>query len=273
MAIRKRQAITFAVLTLPLLLGMEGGGCADSTAPLSAREDGFVDPYLLGDWYEFEDDETSKTDDESINLDTFGPGEHAYRIFVAGPGEMRVQNFREGRLFEEFAAWSSLLRGDKYLNLLRLDCPGCSEEERQQRADNVCPYRVVRYRTYIPQSWIETAREDLEGEDISETELQAFFARLHGNSVAVVAMDGGEVRSAMRAGEIDGFEYCEECKSRQVCVDVESASLARFVLENRDGLFDPDPWVGEIYLRAEAAVKKRETAPLPAAPEEPTPTQ
>ena len=270
MSVNNKMHIAAMCVALPILLGMEGGGCAGSTAPLTERKDGFVDPYLVGEWYEFEDQATD-SDDEKFSLDNFGPGELVYRVFVNGHGELRVQNYRDGALFEEFAAWSSLLRGDKYLNLLRLDCPGCDEEQRDRRARDVCPYQIVRYHTFIPDSWVDMAREDLRNEDISEAQLQAFFSRLHGNSVGVMSMDGAHVRRAMKAGEIEAFEYCENCKSLEVCVDVSAASLAEFVQHDRDELFDPDPWAGEIYLRAEAAVKKREAVPTPPVHEETTP--
>jgi hypothetical protein len=216
--------IPFGLAAILALTGMDGG-CTQSELPLSSRDDGFADHYLVGTWHELEISEDG----------VFNSARLIYRVEFGDSGNLRITSYGDDAALGVYSGYSTRLGADKYLNARQTECPGCDDEESAMLAVDDCPFNILRYQTYLPDRIAREAAND--SEEFRNT-LVANANGLRGRLLFVDVMDDMVVDDAITAGKISGEANCEHCVGEGACIRAEQAALRGFVELGRDELYD-----------------------------------
>ena len=205
-------------------------GCTQSETPLSSREEGFVDYYLLGQWREYEPSGGG-----------FDAGSLAYSVSLDDSGDLRVVQFDDdGTVDRVHAVYSTRLDGRKYANVRVVDCPGCTAEEQARLAADNCPFMIVQYSTFLPES---VATADYDGDDRSLVDALAQQASAsRGQFLFMVLMDSDFIEDAISSEIVSGAADCDTCLSEGPCLSTRGEELTRFLKGHDRDVFSPDSW-------------------------------
>lgn len=210
-----------------LLMGMDG--CPQSQVPLSARDEGFVDPSLIGTWQG-----TGAQDWVQLLLGTGVTVEGSSRYaasFDESGGLKVVQYGDKGQAEVVFSGFTSLLDGRRYLNLKTVECPQC-EEALYELDEETCPYLILQYATELPRRLAGSmAERDPEFE---------------GRALFVGMMDEEFVVEAIDKGLIDSDPACLPCIWEGPCMTSEQEELQQFVSKHDTQLYPTINW--EAYV-------------------------
>lgn len=235
------RASTFLASTIFLLMGMDGGGCAQSDLPLSSKDNGFTDLYLVGSWY-------------SVLM--IGPGELGadelwYDVRLTPDGDMRIYSYNEDESVAVYSAYTTQVGPNKYLNVRLIDCVNCDDEGPQTFNDIPCPYHILRYQTFVPDdaSEIQVVSDD-SGHEWLNSELSIRKNRFlddkyRGRLLFFRWMDGDYVSAAIEQGLVEGDPDCKECDPGVACLTSTHANLQALVAKQSDSIYDledADDW-------------------------------
>lgn len=210
-----------------LLSGM--GGCPQSEQPLSDREQGFVDPSIMGIW--------QSTQPENWVQLFLGEGvtveDDVYEARFDPSGELRVVQYdQDGKEKLVYTGYTSLLDGRRYLNLKISECPLC-EEALYELDEATCPYHILQYSTEMP--------PPLAGRDLGRA------AEAPGRKLFVGVMDGEFVVTAIEQGLIDSDPSCLVCVWDGPCISSDQDKLQEFVRTFDAELYPWDSW--DVYVQ------------------------
>lgn len=209
-----------------LSMGMEGS-CTHTKEPLSSIDDGFVDPYLIGNWRKIEDETIPKL------------GELVYEVSVDPANTvLRIKNrkFRGG--VEIYEGYSTQLNGKKYLNLKLVECLECDDQQTEDGFSNGCPYYIIQYETYISQKTLSLLFDASETEAMKE--VVAFFSGWRGRLLFTHDMSSHYIANAIREGVIPGELSCDDCDTLDVCITADSETLRSFVEDHEARVYEGD---------------------------------
>ena len=210
-------------LTIALfVMGMDG--CPQSQSPLGERDEGFVDPSIIGIW-----EETQAEDWVQMFL---GEGvtvrSNVYEARLDEFGKLKVvQHDSDGKVELVFSGYTSLLDSRRYLNLKISECPLC-EEAMYELDEGTCPYLILQYDTDLP------AR--LAGTAVGRT------ARPEGRVLFMALMDEGFVVDAIEKELIDTDPDCLPCVWEGACISSDQERLQAFVSKYDRQLYPPLNW-------------------------------
>ncbi len=204
-----------------LLMGMEVR-CTHTTEPLSAMDEGFVDPYLIGRWQEFDMDE----DERELHA-----GDLAYEV-LHNPADtvVRIRKFEAKGRVSVYEGYTTRLNGRKYLNTRLVDCIGCDSAPPKDDFSSDCSYIIIEYATYVPKNFMSLMATDT---DLTEKEVKAFFAGLRGRLLFIQYMENTFVVDAIREGTIEGELSCDDCDKPAACITEDSKVLQDFIRSHK----------------------------------------
>ncbi len=217
------RAAAFVVIAVPLL-GMDG--CAQSKYPLASREEGFVDPYLLGEWYAGYVAENGNFQPEQLHL----------RV-SAVDSELRVRWYDEDQ-YCDLTGYSTRFKDKKYVNLRLVGCAYWTVTEKTASDFDACPYHIIQYKTFMPRGlaeWIDGAVYDVE---VDADTLLASAEAQRGRILLYALMWGGDFRRAIEAGDLDGVADCENCGSEGPCIQSDASKLLPYLFANDASLYE-----------------------------------
>lgn len=212
-----------------LLMGMEVR-CTHTTEPLSTVDEGFVDPYLIGRWREFEMDEDE--DERELELSV---GDLAYEVLHNSPDTVvRIREFgSEGRV-TIYEGFTTLLNGRKYLNTRLVDCIGCDSAPWKDDFSSDCSNTIIEYATYVPNDFMSLITTET---DLTEKETKALFAGLRGRLLFIQYMKNSFVVDAIREGTIKGELSCDDCDKPAACITEDSKVLQDFIRSHKADVY------------------------------------
>lgn len=223
------RATVFTVCWLAIaLLVMGMDGCPQSQAPLSSREEGFVDPSITGIW--------QGTQAENLLQQILGEGvtlaDNVYEARIDPSGGLKVRQYgTDGEVEVVFSGYTSLLDGRRYLNLKISECPLCEEAMYELDAPT-CPYMIVQYAPELPRRLI--------GTDVAKV------PDTDGRVLYVGMMDEDFVASAIDEGRLDSDPGCIACIWEGSCISSNQEELRRFVSRYDAELYPSINW--DIYV-------------------------
>lgn len=231
MLLRRYQFLQVCLFISWLCLAM--AGCTQSETPLTSRENGFVDFYLLGKWHD-------------LDLNDQGqlvPGDLAYDISLTDSGDLRAIQYGENDTdYHEFSAYSSRLNGKKYLNARLVACSGCSEKERANLAANYCPYQIVQYATFLPRK-LSTYVADEVGDEVANALIKLSTAS-RGQMAFMASMNSDFIEAAISDEAIAGDSKEDDAP----CITSREDVLRQFLLQHDLDVYPTDEW--GILIRA-----------------------
>ncbi len=210
------------------LLGMDG--CAQSQYPLSSREEGFVDPYLLGDWYRGYVSESGHFRPEQLHLEIVTTGD-----------EMRVRWHDEDQ-YCDLTGYTTRFRDKKYANLRLVDCSYWTATEKTAKDFDACPYHLIQYKTFMPAGLADYIDESSRDPEVSKSTVITAAEAQRGRTLFYSFLWGDPLKRAIEAGELAGLAECEDCGSEGPCVQADAEDLQEF-------LFDRDAEMYQDTLR------------------------
>ncbi len=199
------------------LLGMDG--CAQSRNPLSTVEAGYVDPYLLGDWYSSYVGETGQFQPEQLHLQ------------ITAEGNEMLVRWYDGDQYCDLTGYSSRFKDKKYVNLKLQDCSYWTATDKTSSDFAACPYHLIQYKTFMPKGlagYIDTASRDIE---LSASAVRAAAEIQRGQTLYYAFLWGDLVKDAIEAEELAGIADCADCGSQGPCVQADAADLQAFLFE------------------------------------------
>jgi hypothetical protein len=255
---KKLIAYAGAIVLCALLIGMGGPPrCAGSESPLSDREQGHTDYYLVGRWHEVNISDTG--------LLEIGP--LLYEITLSDDGGLDfVDPDNESDSCAAMRAYTTQIGAKKYLNVVT-DMSDCDETTRSEFEQIPCRIFIVQYSTFLPvalaaavsaeikaererENWRKSHPGELEpiiipepgDEDPAITRaLLAQAERYSGNLLFYSEMDNYFVEEAIESGAIEGTNDCEECVG--ACIQLNESDLRDFVQKNDKDLFWDWQWL------------------------------
>jgi len=259
---KKLIAYAGSMVLCALLIGMGGPpGCAGSEGPLSGREQGYTDYYLVGQWHELNLSETG----------LFEIGPLLYKINLSDDGDLEfVAPDDESDSCGAVRAYTTQIGAKKYLNIIT-DASNCDEATRSELEKLPCRTFIVQYSTFLPralaaavsaeikaaidverevENWRQSHPGEVEpimipepgDEDPAITQaLPAQAERYSGHLLLYSEMDNYFVEEAIESGAIDGTNDCEECVG--ACVQLSESDLRVFIQENDKKLFRVWEWL------------------------------
>jgi hypothetical protein len=214
--------------------------CTQSTIPLSGNEDGFIDYYLLGEWQALDEAEDSK--EGEIKLVAIGE-QPVFRVEMYGQSHIRV-TWED----KEFVGYSTLLDGNKYLNLRLVRCDGCDERTQAQLENTSCGYQVLKYLTYFPADMVRKHVSD-DPERLAELESIAIATQsIVGRMLLISMMSDYFVSDEIEQGRIPGTVDCEDCFWSGACLSASGEELRKYVLDRNLELYHSSSDAGA-YIR------------------------
>lgn len=213
-----------------MLMGGEFA-CTQSERPLGSRDEGFIDYYLVGAWAEV------KAEDDDWIDGVWIAGELAYEAMALETGELRVVEYEDGAPTKIYTGYSTLLDGRKFLNLRLVECPGCDEEKLAKLGVDDCPWRIVRYWTFLPD---ETADALAASGEITREVLDRKVGELRGRLLFYEFMDDDFVADAIRGQRIAGDADCKNCVQGGACLRASVEALRDFIRREGPELFFED---------------------------------
>jgi len=225
MILRPYQFLQVCLFVSWLWLAM--AGCTQSETPLTSRENGFVDLYLLGKWHDLE-----LNDQEQLVT-----GDLAYDISLADNGDLRVFQYGEKDTdYHEFSVYSSRLNGKKYINARLVACTGCSEQERGNLAANYCPYQIVQYATFLPRK-LATHVADEVGDEVANALVELSTAS-RGQMIFMASMNSDFIKGAILDEAIAGDSNEDDAP----CITSREDVLQQFLLQHDLDIYPTDGW-------------------------------
>lgn len=215
-------------------------GCTQSETPLSSREEGFADLYLLGEWRGYEPDGEGG----------FRAGALTYDVSLTDDGDLRVVQFDDDESIDRvLSAFSTRLDGRKYVNARVIECPGCNADELARLATDRCPYQIVQYSTFLPRS---LASGDLDEDDRELLEiLNKQATTLRGQLLFMALMDSKYIKDVISNDVIAGTADCETCVSDGPCVAARGEDLQLFLRESDRDIYASESWTVMIRTSTE----------------------
>ena len=192
-----------------------------SKSPLGERDQGFVDPSIMGRWGEPPWEQDGEV------------AEVGFEATFDAAGELRLVSDPELDEQEVYTGHTTLLDGRRYLNLKLIDCLGCAEDERSRIKANPCPYTIWQYATQLNPAVISS----LNGHDADA------LSKFDGRFLLLVYMDLDVIDNAIESGLLDGDMDCDACIDSDTCMTAEPTELQTFVRQNQEALFPPDNWL------------------------------
>lgn len=201
-------------------------GCTQSETPLTSRNDGFVDFYLLGRWHD-------------LDLNDQGQlitGDLAYDISLADNGDLRVLQYAGDEAeYHEYTAYSSRLDSNKYVNARLIDCTGCSEQERANIAAGHCPYQIAQYKTFLPRNLAAHFANDA-GEEVANALIE-LSTTLRGSLVFMAGMHSDFIEGAIADESIAG-----DLNKDAPCISSRDDALRDFLLHHDRDIYPDGGW-------------------------------
>ena len=205
-----------ACLLLIAAFLITGAECTSSQYPLSERDEGFVDPSIMGRWaeeFDFDNPAHASVDDE---------------------GNLRL-------VLDEtvFTGYTSVVAGRRYLNLRPRGCETCNTEEQAALESQQCLYSIVQYSTEPPETinpaWATKYDEEM--------------AQYEGRYLSIAFMANDFVEDAINKGLIAGDPDCDACVwSPGACVKAKPEVLQPFVRQFDAQLYPLENW--QLYVEA-----------------------
>jgi hypothetical protein len=258
---RQVRITTSIVGLLAILLGMDGPpGCAGSHIPLSDRDAGFTEQYLIGRWHDLE---VSDSGD-------FEVGQLLWEISLLDNGDLQVLSPGDESEPDsnciEFTGFSSAIGAKKYLNLY-VDASNCDEEGQAEMEQVLCRYFIFQYATFLPRDeavsmsaklnalneiadWEPASENDpippiLETEPMEDpvltkkilSQAETFSGRL----LFYSEMDNDFVERAIADETIKGTDECKDCAG--ACILDQPTELRAFIRDNEDQLYAQWEWL------------------------------
>ena len=192
---------------------------------MSTPEEGFVDHYLLGDWYSSYVSEDGQFQPEQLHLQITAEG-----------NEMRVRWYDEEQ-YCDLTGYSSRIKDKKYANLKLQDCSYWIGTEKMASDFDACPYHLIQYKTFMPKglaAYIDTASRDVE---VSTDAVRAAAESQRGQTLFYAFLRGDPVKRAIEGGNLAGIADCEDCGSQGPCVQANAADLRAFLFERDTELY------------------------------------
>lgn len=197
-------------------------GCARSEHPLSSLEEGFVDPYLLGTWYE-----VSIESDGMIDT----PAETVYEVTVGDDGYLWITGNRKNGGANVYSGHATRLGGNKFLNLRDEECRECGDLAARAARSPECPYTILQYTTFVPNGLSAELREYAEA---PTHELEAWMNESRGQLVFLRGLLDEPVRESIANGEIEGETvFLDPYES--MCIRSAGDALRTFVVGASEG--------------------------------------
>lgn len=225
MSFHRCQFLYLCLLVSWLFLAM--AGCTQSETPLTSRENGFADLYLLGRWH-------------NLDLNDQGnwvKGELAYDINLADNGDLRVLRYDENGIdYHEFSVYSSRLNGKKYANARKVACTGCSEQEQAGLAANHCPYQIAQYTTFLPRTLAAYAADEV-GDEAANALIE-FSTASRGQLVFMAVMNSDYIENAISDKTIAG----DSEKDNAPCITSRADALRQFVRTHDLDIYPTGGW-------------------------------
>ena len=225
MILHRYQFLQVCLFVSWLLLAM--AGCTQSETPLTSRENGFADLYLLGRWHNLD-----LNDQEQLVT-----GDLAYDISLADNGDLRVLQYDENDTdYHEFSVYSSRLNGKKYVNARLVACTGCSEQEQVNLAANHCPYQIVQYATFLPRK-LATHVADEVGDEVANALIELSTAS-RGQMVFMALMNSDFIEDAILDETIAG----DSNKDNAPCITSREDVLRQLLLQHDLDIYPTGAW-------------------------------
>lgn len=236
MVLGRNLSLTGCLTIAFLLMGMVGG-CTQSRTPLSPREDGFADLYLLGKWNQLDINDQGKLE----------AGDLAYDVSLTENGNLHILQYEDDDTIGfVYSGFSTRLKSKKYLNVRIIGCPACDEEQLAALALDSCPYQIVQYTTFFPRNLATFAASHNKEASVDNLIEQA--TALRGRLLFVGIMDDDFISDAILDELIAGDSFCETCVHESACITSHGVALQRFLLERDLDIYGPklNPW----FIRA-----------------------
>lgn len=219
----RRTTYVAAWLTAALfVMGMDG--CPQSRLPLGERDEGFVDPSIMGIWQDTQaEDWVQMFLGEGVTV-----AGNVYEARFDDSGRLIIVQYdAKGKAEVVFSGYTSLLDKRRYLNLRIIECPAC-EEAMYELDAGTCPYHILQYDTELP------AR--LTGSSVGSA------ARPEGRLLFVGIMDEDFVAEAIEEGLIETDPACLPCVWEGSCISSEQEKLQAFVSKYDRQLYPSLNW-------------------------------
>ena len=227
MVLGRNISLTGCLTIAFLLMGMDGG-CTQSRAPLSPREDGFADLYLLGKWNVLEINAQGELE----------AGDLAYDVSLTENGDLHILQYNDDdAIGVVYSGFSTRLKSKNYLNVRIIGCPACDEEELAELALDSCPYQIAQYTTFLPRH-LATFDAGQNKDAIVDNLIEQATA-LDGNLLFVGMMDDDFMSDAILDELIAGDTDCETCVYESACITSHGAALQHFLLERDLDIYRP----------------------------------
>ena len=230
---------------LPIALLLMGGEntCTVSRLPLTERDQGFVDPSIMGIW-----SENAAVD--HIDLDS-KPEEAGYEPdFELGfddSGNLKIVEYgKEGAVDAVYTGFTSVISGRRYLNVSLTACASCDEEELAKIYAGTCPFQIWQYSKELPPALLQPQTSEdfqLTADRIEEIRI----AISEGPYLLIAYMSNEFVGDAINDGLIEGDPDCDECSSAATwragaCITAEQTAIQKFVTKYDAQLYPADNW-------------------------------
>ena len=194
-------------------------GCARSEHPLSSPEDGFIDPYLPGTWYE-----VSIHSDGTIDT----PLDSIYEVTAGDDGKLQVVGLKKRGSANVYSAFSTRLGADKFLNLRDEECRNCGDLAAAAAQSDECPYHILQYTTYVPEE-VTSEFRNLEDAGFPAPKLEAWMDRMRGQLLFYRGLLVEPVNEAIARGEIQGDDVILD-PFVTTCIRSAGDALSAFVI-------------------------------------------